>query len=220
MPAAENIRIAIAEDNAFALKVILEKLESQPSISVCATANNGVELTEKLQNSGRVDLILMDIEMPRQDGIITTRQVKEKFPHIKVLMLTIFDDDERIFESIMAGADGYLLKEERTVKIIQCIHEVMEGGAGMSAAIAGRVLKLVQQGGALKPPASVQSFDLTPRELEIIEQLKAGLSYERIGENLFISYGTVRKHIENVYRKLQVHNKVEAVQKAIRERLV
>jgi DNA-binding NarL/FixJ family response regulator len=220
MSAAENIRVAIAEDNAFALNVILEKLASEPRISVCATANNGIELLERLSDSGRVDVILMDIEMPRQDGITTTQQVKQKFPHIKILMLTIFDDDERIFESIMAGADGYLLKEERAVKIIQCIHEVMEGGAGMSPAIAGRVLRLVQQGGPSKRSTPAQSFDLTPRELEIIEQLKAGLSYEKIGENLFISYGTVRKHIENVYRKLQVHNKVEAVQKAIREKLV
>ncbi len=220
MSAAENIRVAIAEDNAFALKVILEKLTPDPSITVCATAKNGVELIEKLRSSGRVDVILMDIEMPRQDGIKTTELVKKEFPHIRILMLTIFDDDEQIFQSIMAGADGYLLKEERAGKIIQCIHEVIEGGAGMSAAIAGRVLRLVQQGGPSKKVTPTQSFDLTPRELEIISQLKAGLSYEKIGENLFISYGTVRKHIENVYRKLQVHNKVEAVQKAMRENLV
>src|SRR3982751_2460126 len=137
MSPAENIRVAIAEDNAFALKVIREKLASEPLITVCATANNGIELMEKLRNSGRVDVILMDIEMPLQDGIKTTQQAKKEFPQIKILMLTIFDDDEQIFESIMAGADGYLLKEERAAKIIQCIHEVMEGGAGMSPAIAG-----------------------------------------------------------------------------------
>jgi DNA-binding NarL/FixJ family response regulator len=218
MSTAENIRVAIAEDNAFALKVILEKLASDSTVTVCATANNGVELMEKLRNSGRVDAILMDIEMPRQDGIKTTELVKKAFPHIKILMLTIFDDDEPIFESIKAGADGYLLKEERAAKIIQCIHEVMDGGAGMSSGIAGRVLKMVQHGGPSTRPS--QSFDLTARELEILSQLKSGLSYEKIGENLFISYGTVRKHIENVYRKLQVHNKVEAVQKAVRENLV
>ncbi len=220
MSNAENIRVAIAEDNAFALTVILEKLKSDPTITVCATANNGIDLMQKLGDSGRVDVILMDIEMPIQDGIKTTAQVKKEFPQIKILMLTIFDDDEPIFESIMAGADGYLLKEERAAKIIQCIREVMDGGAGMSAGIAGRVLKMVQHGGPSKRPAPSQSFDLTTRELEILTQLKAGLSYEKIGENLFISYGTVRKHIENVYRKLQVHNKVEAVQKAVRENLV
>ncbi|HWA33836.1 MAG TPA: response regulator transcription factor [Cyclobacteriaceae bacterium] len=220
MSTAPNIRVAIAEDNAFALKVILEKLASDSTITVCATANNGVELVEKLRDSGRVDVILMDIEMPRQDGIKTTELVKKEFPHIKILMLTIFDDDEPIFQSIMAGADGYLLKEERAAKIIQCIREVMEGGAGMSAGIAARVLRMVQQGGPAKRLASPESFDLTTRELEILSQLKTGLSYEKIAENLFISYGTVRKHIENVYRKLQVHNKVEAVQKAVRENLV
>jgi DNA-binding NarL/FixJ family response regulator len=220
MSVKNQVRVAIAEDNSFALKVIQDKLDREETISICATAANGIDLIEKLKDSGRVDVILMDIEMPRQDGIETTKKVKKEFPNIKILMLTIFDDDEKIFESIMAGADGYLLKEERADKIIQCIHEVMQGGAGMSAPIAGRVLKLVQRGGPPKVQPSGESFDLTRRELEILGQLKSGLNYEKIAENLFISYGTVRKHIENVYRKLQVHNKVEAVQKAIHEKLV
>lgn len=220
MSGSDTIRIAIAEDNSFALKVILDKLENEHSVSVVTTASNGIELIQKIKEAGRIDAILMDIEMPRQDGIETTRLVKSQFPNIRILMLTIFDDDEKIFEAIMAGADGYLLKEEKASKIIQCVHEVMEGGAGMSPAIAGRVLKLVQHGRPAIQREPSQNFDLTRRELEILEQLKAGLSYERIGENLFISYGTVRKHIENVYRKLQVHNKVEAVQKAIQEKLI
>jgi DNA-binding NarL/FixJ family response regulator len=214
------IRIAIAEDNSFALNVILEKLKTMPHISVGFTASNGQNLLEKLSSSGRIDLILMDIEMPGLNGIETTRRIKKEQPGIKVLMLTIFDDDDNIFESIRAGADGYMLKEEKASKIQQCIEETMEGGAGMSPGIASRVLKMMLLGAPVKSTASNETIDLTKREVEILEQLKAGLSYERIAENLFISYGTVRKHIENVYRKLQVHNKVEAVQKAIREKLV
>jgi DNA-binding NarL/FixJ family response regulator len=189
-------------------------------ISLAFTANNGTDLLEKLPNSGRIDLVLMDIEMPGLNGIETTRKIKKEYPSIKVLMLTIFEDDDNIFDSIKAGADGYILKEEKGIRIEQCIHETMEGGAGMSAGIASRVLKMLQQGGPAKTTTPSETIELTKREVEILEQLKEGLSYERIAENLFISYGTVRKHIENVYRKLQVHNKVEAVQKAIREKLV
>ncbi|CAN5301547.1 two-component system response regulator LnrK [soil metagenome] len=215
-----SVRVAIAEDNSFALNVILEKLKAMNHVTLACTANNGADLIEKLPNSGRIDLILMDIEMPGLNGIETTKKIKKEFPSIKVLMLTIFEDDDNIFESIIAGADGYILKEEKGTKIAQLIHETMEGGAGMSAGIASRVLKMLQQGGPSKAPVSKESFELTKREIEILEQLKEGLSYERIAENLFISYGTVRKHIENIYRKLQVHNKVEAVQKAMREKLV
>ena len=214
-----DTRIVIAEDNAFALQVILEKLKAAEAITLCATVSNGQELMSKVRDLGRVDLILMDIEMPVLNGIETTRQLKAQFPNIKVLMLTIFDDDENIYNAILAGADGYILKEEGSAKILECITETLNGGAGMSAGVAARVLRMMRNK-PQAPLASGQDFDLTPREIEILEQLKAGLSYEKIGENLFISYGTVRKHIENVYRKLQVHNKVEAVQKAIRSNLV
>lgn len=213
-----DIRIVVAEDNAFALQVILDKLRNASDVVVCAMVTNGQDLMRKIPDLGRIDLILMDIEMPVMDGIEATRQLKAQFPGIKVLMLTIFDDDENIYNSILAGADGYILKEERGDKILACMAETLEGGAGMSAGVAARVLRMMKNAPA--PATSNQHFDLTPREIEILEQLKAGLSYEKIGENLFISYGTVRKHIENVYRKLQVHNKVEAVQKAIKANLV
>ncbi len=214
------VRIAIAEDNSFALNVILDKLKTMGNIALCLTANNGYDLLEKIPTSGRIDVILMDIDMPGLNGIESTRKIKKEYPSVKILMLTIFEDDDTIFDSIKAGADGYILKEEKAVKIHQCIEETLEGGAGMSPGIASRVLKMLQQGGPSQPSTSTEVIDLTKREVEILEQLKSGLSYERIAENLFISYGTVRKHIENVYRKLQVHNKVEAVQKAIREKLV
>lgn len=215
---ANNLRVAIAEDNGFALQVILEKLKAMEAITPCVTASNGLDLLNKLPASGRIDLVLMDIEMPGMNGIEATRLLKSRFPNIKVLMLTIFDDDDNIFSSIVAGADGYILKEEPASRVYQCILETMDGGAGMSPGIATRVLKMMRQGGPAMTSQS-PSYDLTKREIEILEQLKSGQSYERIGEKLFISYGTVRKHIENIYRKLQVHNKVEAVQKAIREKI-
>lgn len=214
-----DIRIVIAEDNAIALQVILEKLSIAEHIEVCATVTSGKELLEHLPNLGRIDLILMDIEMPGLNGIEATRKLKEQFPTIKVLMLTIFDDDESIYNAILAGADGYVLKEEPLSKILASISETLEGGAGMSAGVATRVLRMMRNPQQPTAPEA-NDFELTPREIEILEQLKAGFSYEKIAGKLFISYGTVRKHIENVYRKLQVHNKVEAVQKAIKAKLV
>lgn len=207
------IRIAIAEDNSFALQVIMRKLDGAEGITVCASVTTGRELLQRLPEMGRVDLVLMDIEMPGMSGIETTRQLKSQFPGIKVLMLTIFDDDENIYNAILAGADGYVLKEERGARILDSIAETVTGGAGMSAGVAARVLRMMKNPKQVPAPKT-QDFELTPREIEILEQLKAGFSYEKIAEKLFISYGTVRKHIEHVYRKLQVHNKVEAVQKA------
>lgn len=213
------IRLAIAEDNTFALKAIVGKLKSAAGVSVKITAFDGAELLQALEKDSVIDVVLMDIQMPELNGIETTRQLKQKYPQLKVIMLTTFDDDEKIFESIMAGASGYLLKDESEKKIISALHEAMNGGAAMSPGIALKALNLIRN------PFTVQTlkhddFGLTKREIELLEQLKGGLSYEQVASNLFISIGTVQKHIGNVYRKLQVNNKVEAVQKAVQNRLV
>lgn len=212
------ITIAIAEDNSFALKACLDKLAPHREFKVVITAFNGVELLDNL-NKQPVDLILMDIQMPGLNGIETTRLVKQQNPQLKVLMLTTFDDDENIFKAIMAGANGYLLKEETSENLRQSIIETLSGGAAMSPGVALRVLSL------LRNPLSAQSqptenYGLTKREIELLTQLKNGLSYEQIATNLFISYGTVRKHIENIYRKLQVNNKISAVELASKNRLI
>lgn len=212
------IRLAIAEDNTFALKAIVDKLKNAGGISVKFTAFDGTELLQALENDSVVDVVLMDIQMPELNGIETTRQLKQKYPHVKVIMLTTFDDDEKIFESIMAGASGYLMKDESAEKIIQALKEATEGGAAMSPGIALKALNLIRNpfNTSVKPI----DFGLTKREIELLEQLKSGLSYEQVASNLFISVGTVQKHIGNVYRKLQVNNKVEAVQKALQHRVI
>lgn len=213
-----HIDIAIAEDNYFALKSTIQKLEKNPQLRIVGTASNGKELLTLLTSS-KPDLVLMDIQMPEMDGIDCTTEVKKLYPHIKIMMLTTFDDDEKIFDAIMAGASGYLLKEETGEYLLQSIAETMVGGAAMSASIAMKVLKLVRQPINKSEQIEKVEFDLTKREMEILEQLKGGLSYEQIATNLYISYGTVRKHIEHIYRKLQVTNKTEAVQKANNNRL-
>lgn len=212
------IRLAIAEDNAFALKAIVDKLRSVPDVAIKVTAFDGVELLQRLKLDPFVDIVLMDIQMPNMDGVEATRQVKQKYPQLKVIMLTAFDDDERIFESIMAGSSGYLLKDEPAERIVDALRQSMDGGAVMSPGIALKALNLIRN--PISPGAKPADFGLTKREIQLLEQLKGGLSYEEIAENLVISLGTVQKHIGNVYRKLQVNNKVEAVQKAIRNRIV
>lgn len=212
------VTLAIAEDNRFALKACLNKLSLYTDFVIALTAFNGQELLDNI-NQHQVDLILMDIQMPGMNGIETTKLVKQQHPRIKVLMLTTFDDDENIFKAIMAGADGYLLKEETAENLRQSIIETLCNGAAMSSGVALRVLNLLRN--PFQPKLDeTQDYGLTKREIEMLTQLKNGLSYDQIATNLFISYGTVRKHIENVYRKLQVNNKINAIDVASRNRLI
>ncbi|MCC6186458.1 MAG: response regulator transcription factor [Chitinophagaceae bacterium] len=213
-----NIHIAIAEDNQMALKAIEEKLAHYPNLSVMLKAMNGKMLNEQI-DAHQIDLVLMDIDMPLMNGIDATKEVKKRLPHVKVLVLTTFDDDEKIFDAIMAGASGYLLKEEPRENIYRAILETMEGGAAMSPIIAMKALNLIRTP-MVPHHLPKQDFGLSPREIELLEQLKEGLTYDQLAANMYISVGTVRKHIENVYRKLQVNNKMNAVKVAIDNRLI
>jgi len=203
----ENISISIAEDNTLALKSILKKLASNDGFTVSFTAFNGEELLRNFAVQP-TDIVLMDIEMPVMDGIVTTQRLKELFPEVKVMMLTTFDDDDKIFNAILAGASGYLLKDEGTEMICRSIQEVYHGGAAMSAGIALKTLSYIKSTASISVPAHAENKSLlTDRETEILTQLKNGLGYKQIADKLFISEGTVRKHIENIYRKLQVITK-------------
>ena len=174
---------------------------------------------EKLVQNASIDLILMDIEMPVCNGIEATLLVKQRFPQIKIIMLTVFDDDDNIFNAIRAGADGYLLKEVSPKDLHLGILETMQGGATMTPSIALKTLKLLRNAPA-PGSAKGEDFSLSAREIEVLEQLSKGLKYSAIAENLFLSAGTIRKHIENIYAKLQVHNKIEAIQKARSNNLI
>lgn len=202
------IPIAIAEDQPLALRSILKKLQAVPGIVVTFTALNGLDLLEK-RSQQQVQLVLMDIEMPVMDGITATRKLKEQFPGTHVLMLTTFDDDEKIFNAILAGASGYLLKDEHAAAIGKAIADICEGGAAMSPGIALKTLRHIQN--TSLPVTAPEPTILSVRETEILTALKDGLAYKQIADGLYISEGTVRKHIEHIYRKLQVNNKVSAV---------
>ncbi|PQB03623.1 response regulator [Aureitalea marina] len=208
------IKIAIVDDNSFLIHAIEEKLSFFDDLKVKHKALNGADLLARLEEDHVLDLILMDIEMPVLNGIETTQVVKQKYPQIKVVMLTAFDNDENIFNAIKAGADGYLLKEIDPRALHEGILDTLNGGAAMNPSIALKTLKLLRNPESIKNEKDKEAISLSNREVEVLEQLSKGLSYTAIADNLFLSPSTVRKHIENIYKKLQVHSKIEAVQKA------
>lgn len=214
------IKIAIADDNTFLINAVKEKLSFFDDLNVKFWAINGTDLLEQLETNRNIDIILMDIEMPVLNGIETTEIVKQKYPHIKIIMLTVFDNDENIFNAIKAGADGYLLKEINAKDLHEGIIETLNGGAAMNPSIALKTLKLLRNPIDFSCKESEEDIKLTEREIQVLEQLSKGLSYNIIAENLILSTGTIRKHIENIYKKLQVHNKLEAVEKAKRNNLI
>jgi len=216
-----KIKVAITEDNNNLAASLREKLILfNEDVEFMFRAGNGIDLIEKLKKNHAVDVILMDIEMPGMDGIAATEIISVNYPMIKIIMLTVFDDDEKIFKSIQAGASGYLLKDETPAKILEGIKMIAAGGAPMSPSIAAKMLRLLRN-----PDRSVENnfreeFSLSERETEVLEQLSRGLDYTKIAANLFVSPSTIRKHIENIYKKLKVHNKVQAIQKALKHKII
>lgn len=214
------IKIAIVDDNSFLTKATQEKLSFFEDFDLKFTAFDGQNAIEKLEKNHNLDLILMDIEMPVMSGIEATQIIKNKFPQIKIIMLTVFDNDENIFNAIKAGADGYLLKEVNPKDLQQGILDTMNGGATMTPSIALKTLKLFRNPIDFENKTQAEEIKLTTREIEVLEQLSKGLKYDAIAQNLFLSSGTIRKHVENIYTKLQVHNKLEAIQKAKNANLI
>ncbi len=214
------IKVAIVDDNSFLIKAVAEKLSFFDDITIKFTANDGNVVIEKLMKNSVLDLILMDIEMPKMNGIEATKIIKNQFPQIKIIMLTVFDNDENIFNAIKAGADGYLLKEVNPKDLHQGIKETLNGGAIMTPSIALKTLKLFRNPVVFDTTNCDEDIKLSIREVEVLEQLSKGLKYNSIAENLFLSPGTIRKHVENIYIKLKVHNKLEAIEKAKNNNLI
>ncbi len=207
------IKVGIAEDIQLVAEMLKDNLALNEQIKVMWHAKNGNEAIELLNNDSKIDVLLMDINMPEMNGIEATKIITQKWPNIKIVMSTVHDDEENIFSAILAGACGYLVKDKSPENWRQAVLEALEGGAPMSAGIAKKVLQLLRDG---KPTlqSEAENFGITAREKEILENLVIGSTYDQIASKLFISKGTVRKHIEKIYRKLSVNNKIEAIQKA------
>ena len=213
-----NIRVCVFDDNKKvrdALGMIIkgtDGLEWSGSFSDC---NNLIHDFKKAS----ADVVLMDIQMPGISGIDAVKELRSHFPEAKILMLTNFDDEDKVFSSICFGASGYLLKNTSPVKIIEAIKEVHEGGAPMTPVIAQKVLQMFRN----NPPSNTtpeRDYHLSGREKDVLECLVKGMSLKMAGETLFISYDTVRTHIKHIYEKLHVASMTEAVAKTINERLL
>ena len=212
--------VALVEDNIFSRKALEEKLSAFDDIHIVFTAHNGQDALEKAEKNPNIDLILMDIEMRGMNGIEATSVIKRKYPDIKIVMVTIYDNDDYIFNAIQAGADSYILKETKAGKIYETIQDTLNGGAVMSPSVAMKTLQLLKKPLPVTYVQETSGVFLSERETEILEHLSRGSTNKKIAERLFISPFTVKRHIENIYLKLQAHNRIELLEKARRNRLI
>lgn len=194
-------------------------LETVPDFEVVGSYCHVLDCVEDVKES-RPDIILMDIEMPGMTGISALIRLRKEFPNIQVLMQTVFEDDDRVFDSICAGASGYILKNQLNTKLVDAIRELQFGGSPMSPSIARKVMNKLQSIPQHIRPEAAPDYHLTPREKDVLSCLVNGLSYKMIAADLNISYETVRSHVKKIYEKLHVASLTEMVAKAINQRIV
>jgi DNA-binding NarL/FixJ family response regulator len=214
-----NFRIAFAEDNKVNRNTFLQKIALQPEMQLIFSAENGHDCLEQLKglpHDKTPQVIFMDLEMPGMDGIETIRRAKALYPQIHFIVLTVFDDDDKIFEAIRSGASGYLLKHEPAAILADAVQNVLEtGGAPMSPAIARKALKLLSMAPApdtaKAATGTAMPEQITEREKEILKQTVQGWDAKRIAVDLGLSVLTVRKHIANIYDKLHINSKAQVI---------
>lgn len=211
-----NIRVTIFEDNTNLRRGLATLINGSDGFECAGAFGNCDNLIKNISDTNP-DVILMDIEMPGMNGIEAVKILKPQFPGIKILMETIFEDDEKVFHSICSGAEGYILKNTPPSQILEAIREIHEGGAPMTPSIASKVLAMFKSGTSFSKD---ESYNLTDREMEVLKYLVDGMSYKLIAEKCFVSIDTVSSHVKNIYKKLQVHSKSEAVAKAIKGKIV
>jgi DNA-binding NarL/FixJ family response regulator len=212
----KQIRLVLADDHAVVRKGIREFLEEDPAIRVVAEASDGEEALALVARE-QPDVALFDIQMPRMNGLEATRQAKKDFPNVRVLVVTAFDDDPYIIAALQAGANGYLLKTASSDELIQAVHAIADGETALSPAVAK---KLVQRASGSDKDMNETIESLTERELEVLRQAGQGLGNKQIGARLAISDRTVQGHLANIYAKLHVSTRTEAVLFAVREKWI
>lgn len=206
-----NLRICLVEDDPEIRSLFRMIIDRAEGFTCSLVVENGRMALQEIPDY-QPDLVLMDIGLPDISGIHVVALLKQKMPDLDIIMLTVQEDDDSIFESLCAGAAGYLVKETRPQELLEAIREVKAGGAPMTARIARRVITSFRQQSKENP--------LSPREMQVLRGLCDGENYKTLADKLFVSSNTIKGHIKNIYKKLEVNNRAEAVKKAIREGLV
>ncbi len=223
-----GIRIALVEDNPSLRKRFIDNFKYFQSVELLFVSPTGEDFLDKINECTEADLpqvVLMDIELPGIDGIETTSRLRQIRPEVEVMMLTVFEQPDKIFQSLKAGAVGYMLKDESPSNIVKAVEELLEGGAPMSRSIARKMIGLISvdpgmgENSQLKDRA-IEEYNLSLQEVKIIQRLVDGNNYLEIAEALFISPHTVKTHIKNIYKKLHVHSRASAVKLAIDKKIV
>jgi DNA-binding NarL/FixJ family response regulator len=207
------IKVAVYDDNRSRLESLRAFILLSPDLEHVGSFENCSNILDEV-SALQPDLILMDIEMPVVNGIDGVRLVKQNFPGIKIIMQTAFDDDDKVFAALQAGAEGYILKTASIVQMAQSIDEVMKGGAAMTPSIALKVMHFFNNNPVTR------DYNLSPKETTVLKHLASGLSYKMIADEMGIAYFTVNNHVKKIYEKLHVHSLGEAVALAHKEKLV
>jgi len=221
-PGPEPIRTLIVDDHALFRRGLEIVLITEPDIEVVGEASDGAEAVEKASES-LPDVVLMDVRMPRSGGIEACRAIKEVAPSARIVILTMSDEEEDLFDAIKAGASGYLLKDIPLDEVAEAVRSVHGGQSLISPSMAGKLLTefaSLAKRDADEPPRQVPAPKLTEREMQVLRLVARGMNNRDIAKELYISDNTVKNHVRNILEKLQIHSRMEAVMIAVREKLI
>lgn len=210
----KSTRILIFDDNHKIRESLAFLFDNTEGFYLVGSYSNGHNV-EELVNHLKPDVVLMDIDMPEISGIEAVKRIRKVQPDLAIMMLTVFDDDQKIVDSLKAGANGYLLKNKSLDRLIESVRELKEGGAPLTPSIAKKVLEMFKDKKNAEPAMPAESFNLSEREKEVLTSLVKGASYKMIADQLNVSYGTVHSHLKHIYKKMHVNSMSEAVIKAM-----
>jgi DNA-binding NarL/FixJ family response regulator len=211
----EKLRILLVDDHILFRKGIASLLSTRPDMTVAGEASDGLEAVKMAQET-KPDLILRDVNMPRQGGLETVKVLKEEMSEIPIVMLTVSDDDDDLFEAVKSGAKGYLLKNLEPQQLYDMLDRVRQGEAAISGSMATKILQEFRKPQSIEVGQAGSPDELTPRETDVLEQVVTGATNKEIAETLFITENTVKIHLRNILEKLHVQNRIQAAVHAVR----